>query len=65
MKGYKHTVWLDASGGIHEPGVVHQGVAMANNDDDFYYCLFESREEVEDFIAELRAAADQKWGSQP
>jgi hypothetical protein len=59
MKGVAHTVWLDVCAPL---GTIHEGVAIANCDDDFYYCLFETRQELESFITELRAAADEKWG---
>jgi hypothetical protein len=40
----------------------HQGfVTLSNNDDGFYTQYFNNREEVEQFIAELRQAMDNIW----
>jgi hypothetical protein len=50
MKGFIHEVWE------------HQdGVGMSNCSDDYYAVIFESREELEAFVAKLIAAADCKW----
>jgi hypothetical protein len=41
---------------------VHEGfVTLSNNDDGFYTQYFNNREEVEQFIAELREAMDNIW----
>jgi hypothetical protein len=40
----------------------HQGfVTLSNNDDGFYTQYFNNREEVEQFISELRQAMDNVW----
>ena len=36
-------------------------VALANNDDGYYIQYFPTRESLEKFIGELRAAADEAW----
>ena len=36
-------------------------LVLSNDDDDHYWQGFESRDEVETFIAGLRAAADALW----
>ena len=46
----KHSAW------------VHDGtVLLANNEDPHYTEVFETREEVERFVAYLRAKADEAW----
>ena len=37
-------------------------VGLANNDDGYYVQYFKNHEEVERFITELRAAAEEAWG---
>ena len=41
------------------------GVCLSNDDDGHYVQLFENRSELEAFIAQLRAVADQVWGKAP
>lgn len=53
MKGTPHEIYLDSTTG--------DGVAICNDQDDFYACVFETRNEVSRFLEQLRQAADKKW----
>lgn len=63
--GYDHELWVQKSIGGYgnenlgpvDPPVV----GMANSSDGFYCQWFQNREQVEEFIAQLRAAADEAW----
>ena len=45
----------------HEPWVQDSRVWLANDDDGHYSQDFINREEVEELISKLRAAADEAW----
>lgn len=45
----------------HEPWVQDGRVWLANDDDGHYSQDFINREEVEELISKLRAAADEAW----
>ena len=45
----------------HEPWVENGRVWLANDDDGYYSQDFINREEVEELISKLRAAADEAW----
>ncbi len=50
----------------HEQMIVwttSSGVVTGNKQDDFYCELFQSRNDLEEYISELRAAADKVWPS--
>ena len=39
-----------------------KGVHLFNNDDGFYYQVFENWEEIKEFISKLHTAAYEVWG---
>ena len=45
----------------HTPWVQDGRVWLSNDDDDYYSQDFINREEVEELISKLRAAADEAW----
>lgn len=66
--GYcSHSVWVAdcvfGMGSDNLAPVEPKAVGLANDDDGYYTQYFNSREEVEAFIAELRQAADEAWGA--
>ena len=56
MKGTIHEVYPDSKKG--------RGVGLSNNDDPYYDCLFETREEVNEFITKLIKVRDEVFGKE-
>lgn len=49
----------------HEAWSGEEGVYLANNNDSYYYQVFRTAEEVDAFIAELKAAKDERFPPAP
>ena len=66
MGGFQHSSCVISHTfgmGIHNIAPVDPPVVCLSQDDDPYYSqYFNSRDEVEAFIAELRKCADEAWG---
>jgi hypothetical protein len=59
MQGCNHDVYT--SGESFRFSKSPPGVCVSNDDDSHYVQLFESRAEVDAFIARLNAVADEVW----
>ena len=62
--GCNHTSWAqkDISIGGQLIAVIEPVVRLSNDDDPYYVQTFRTRNELEEFIAELRKDADEAWG---
>ena len=54
MQGTIHDVYTDS--------VMGKGVGLANQEDPYYDCLFETRQGIDEFIAKLVKARDEVFG---
>jgi hypothetical protein len=63
--GCSHLVYIRTHVGLEgHPNLLEKiapVVEMANDGDPFYSQVFRNREELEEFIAELRSACDEAW----
>lgn len=60
--GCKHYASVDTGGWWCGVKYEHRPIVSVSNDDDsFYTQYFETREEIEGFISELRRVADEAW----
>jgi hypothetical protein len=62
--GCTHTSWAqkDISIGGQLMFVIEPVVRLSNDDDSYYVQTFRTRDELEEFIAELCKDADEAWG---
>ncbi len=56
MKGTIHEIYTDS--------ITGKGVALSNQQDPYYECLFETKEEVDEFIAKFKKARDEVFGKE-
>ncbi len=64
MQGYKHEVCIVKKSKVVDDKIVPSGekmVSIANDSDPFYSCEFETRQEIDDFIDQLKKARDKAF----
>ncbi len=64
MQGYKHDVYIVNKSKVVGGKIVPSGekmVSIANNSDPFYSWEFETRQEIDDFIEQLKKARDKAF----